>query len=43
VDSVDRARWLADRSLAVPMHGRLTDDEVDYVSDTVVSFYRGTR
>jgi len=39
VDSVDRARWLADRSLAVPMHGRLTDEEVDRVIDGVASFY----
>ena len=39
VDSVDRARWLADRSVAVPMHGRLTDQEVDRVIEGIISFY----
>ena len=40
VDSVDRARWLADRSVCVPMHGRLSDDEVDRVIEAVASFFR---
>lgn len=39
VDSVDRARWLAERSLAVPMHGRLSDQEVDRVIEAVSTFY----
>jgi dTDP-4-amino-4,6-dideoxygalactose transaminase len=43
VASADRARWLADRSLTVPMHGRLTDEEVDRVIDAVDAFYRGRR
>jgi dTDP-4-amino-4,6-dideoxygalactose transaminase len=39
VSSTDRARDLARRSLAVPMHGRLTDDEVDRVVDSVREFF----
>jgi UDP-2-acetamido-2-deoxy-ribo-hexuluronate aminotransferase len=39
VDSADTARWLAARSLTVPMHGRMTDEEVDRVADAVISFY----
>jgi dTDP-4-amino-4,6-dideoxygalactose transaminase len=41
VHSTDTARWLAERSLAVPMHGRLTDEEVERVADAVVTFYKG--
>lgn len=39
VSSTDRARDLARRSVAVPMHGRLTDDEVDRVIDSVRDFF----
>jgi dTDP-4-amino-4,6-dideoxygalactose transaminase len=39
VDCVDRSRELAQRSLAVTMHGRLTDDEIERVVDGVLSFY----
>ena len=41
VDSTDTARWLADRSLTVPMHGRLTDEEVERVANAVFTFYKG--
>jgi UDP-2-acetamido-2-deoxy-ribo-hexuluronate aminotransferase len=41
IASADRARWLAARSFAVPMHGRLTDDEVARVADGLTTFYRG--
>jgi dTDP-4-amino-4,6-dideoxygalactose transaminase len=40
VASADRARWLAARSFAVPMHGRLTDQEVDRVITALASFFR---
>lgn len=40
VASADCSRWLAARSFAVPMHGRLTDDEVARVADAVDTFYR---
>jgi dTDP-4-amino-4,6-dideoxygalactose transaminase len=43
VDSADNARRLAACSLAVPMHGRLTDSEVDRVADAVLSFFRSAR
>jgi dTDP-4-amino-4,6-dideoxygalactose transaminase len=39
VASADRSRWLAERSLAVPMHGRLTDSDVDRVIESVSSFF----
>jgi dTDP-4-amino-4,6-dideoxygalactose transaminase len=43
VASTDNARSLAARSLAVPMHGRLTDGEVDRVVEAVRSFYGSGR
>jgi dTDP-4-amino-4,6-dideoxygalactose transaminase len=43
VASADRARWLAARTLAVPMHGRLADDEIGRVADALAAFYRGRR
>ena len=39
VASVDRSRWLAERSICVPMHGRLTDADVDRVIEGVGSFF----
>ncbi len=39
VASADRSRWLADRSVTVPMHGRLTDEEVDRVIEAVRDFF----
>lgn len=41
VASTDRARWLAARTLAVPMHARLTDAEIDRVAEALRTFYRG--
>lgn len=40
VASADTARWLAARSLAVPMHGRLSDIDVERVVEAVATFYR---
>ena len=39
VDSADMSRWLAARTLAIPMHGRLTDDEVSRVIDSVAGYF----
>ncbi|HYI22906.1 MAG TPA: DegT/DnrJ/EryC1/StrS family aminotransferase [Candidatus Limnocylindrales bacterium] len=43
VSSTDRGRDLAKRTLAIPMHGRLTDDEVDHVVDTMHDYFQGGR
>jgi dTDP-4-amino-4,6-dideoxygalactose transaminase len=41
VASADRSRDLASRSFAIPIHARLTDDDVDRVVDAFHAFYRG--
>jgi dTDP-4-amino-4,6-dideoxygalactose transaminase len=41
VASADRSRALASRSFAVPIHARLTDDEVARITDGVTAFFRG--
>ncbi|MES2209906.1 MAG: aminotransferase class I/II-fold pyridoxal phosphate-dependent enzyme [Chloroflexota bacterium] len=41
VASADRSRALALRSFAVPIHPRLTDDEVDRIIAAVRAFYQG--
>jgi dTDP-4-amino-4,6-dideoxygalactose transaminase len=39
VASADRSRWLAARSFAIPIHARLSDDQVDRVAAAVRGFY----
>jgi perosamine synthetase len=41
VSSSERARELARRSFAVPIHARLSDDEVGRIGDAVGAFYEG--
>ena len=43
VSSVDRARDLAQRTVAIPMHGRMTDDEVDRVVDAMRGYFHAGR
>ena len=43
VASADRSRALAERSLAVPIHARLTDEEVDRIVLATAAFFQGTR
>ncbi len=43
VASADRSRALADRSFAIPIHARLTDEEVDRVADRIRAYFRGRR
>jgi hypothetical protein len=40
VASAERSRRLAACSFAVPIHGRLTDEEIDRVAGAVVDFFR---
>ena len=40
VSSAARSRDLADRSFAIPIHARLTEDEVDHVVKAVHDYYR---
>ncbi len=39
VASVDRSRWLAARTFAIPMHARLDDDEIDRVIDALRGYF----
>lgn len=39
VASADRSRWLAERSLAIPIHARLTDADVERVIAAVAGFF----
>jgi dTDP-4-amino-4,6-dideoxygalactose transaminase len=41
VASADRSRELAARSFAIPIHARLTDEEVDLVANALRVYYRG--
>jgi perosamine synthetase len=40
VHSVERARALAARSFAIPIHARLTDTDVDRIREAILDFYR---
>lgn len=39
IHSTDRARDLASRSFAIPIHARLSDDDVDHIGDSMRSFF----
>lgn len=39
VHSVDRSRELAARSFAIPIHVRLTDDDVDRICEAIIDFF----
>ena len=38
-DDLDRTNWFFERCLMLPMHMALSDDDVDYIIENVLSFY----
>lgn len=40
-DSLPGAEWAANNTLLLPLHQGLTDDQVQFICETVIKFYKG--